>query len=267
MEEDELAKALKAYMDGGGDPQALMKKLSSATGSTGITPAEKDVMGTTGGEGLGAMGTIGLINAGAQIVGSTINAVNPGIEAGGRKENVRSYGADVGSVSFNSEGVNPWDYDFAVSDTKAEGLRKSEDMAKEEQLRGTLESLPMVGGVFTLMNSLEGVGNTITKKASKDGGDRGAITKEYEDTAREYAMGEKQAKYASLFAAGGYLDIFGKNSYFAEGGFTDVQEIEAGFSHEEDPMGGITIGEGKTAEAGEVRVKLPKGEFIFTNRF
>ena len=73
---------------------------------------------------------------------------------------------------------------------------------------------------------------------------------------RVYKCGGKVKKHAN----GGY-------SYNAGGDVDNtVTPFQGGGTHEQNPYGGIPIGNGNSVEAGEVKAKFKEGDYIYSNR-
>lgn len=150
------------------------------------------------------------------------------------------------------------DFDFGADLTASQG----EKFDKRNAIMEQVGSIPVVGklasGMGTLLNGL------LTKKQDS------------QDKVDEFATFQKGETADAK--AGLYADAFGAEEHLAAcgglmrkhamGGNTgEPYTIDVGGSHEQNPQNGVTISPGNKAEEGEVIVDLPKGQFVFTDRF
>tara|TARA_R110000851_G_scaffold160786_1_gene304099 strand:- start:38884 stop:39930 length:1047 start_codon:yes stop_codon:yes gene_type:complete len=262
----------------------------------GMSGMNTDMMSKLFGGGAGAEGlsstlaVVGGVAKGASMLSDLAIGFTGENEGAARAENTHksSFLGDI-PLSFNEVGTESMgNFDFNVTES---GYQGRADLKKQNKVDNTMEALGGIPILGDTINTVSNAGKMLTKgkktgkkhwleskkgfknRTEDEAESKADIQRQYENVAREETIGAQQSKLASLFAEGGYMDIFadGGENHDDTGDIREdnagIQMIEAGESHENDEMGGIHIGGNNIAEKGEVRAELGGREFIFTNRF
>ena len=79
---------------------------------------------------------------------------------------------------------------------------------------------------------------------------------------------QQQQTYGAMAANGGYIKSYKQGGFMSSVAKNpDVTYFPTGGSHENSPTGGVQLGNRGKVEEGEFKVKLKKGEYVFSARF
>lgn len=148
---------------------------------------------------------------------------------------------ETGKAALGAGGFDPLSAGLSL------GLGTLGGLASGEKFKHAFtESLPLVGGIFK------------GARARKEAGDaemEAAISRQNSDAKFGQMQGSNiPMAYGGETGSGSSSDLL-----------NPATKVEAGGTHEQNPLGGIPMGT-NSVEEGEVKFKFPDGDYVFSNR-